>query len=58
LYEIDFDLKVVIAVDGMDESDNDRRTDVLNFLPGLAVKGSYYIVKVLIASRPENNIGF
>ncbi|KAG8350059.1 hypothetical protein FVEN_g11795 [Fusarium venenatum] len=57
LHQIDFDLKVVIVVDGMDESDNDRRTDVLQFLPSLAVHhNSSCIVKVLIASRPENDI--
>ncbi|XEU94786.1 hypothetical protein FSHL1_000070 [Fusarium sambucinum] len=58
LHQIDFDLKVVIVVDGMDESDNDRRSDVLQFLPSLAVKNSRCIVRVLIASRPDNDINF
>lgn len=56
LHEIDFDLHVVIVVDGMDESDKYGRTDVLNFLPGLAKQNSRCIIKVLIASRPENDI--
>ncbi|KAM0231727.1 hypothetical protein ACHAPO_008307 [Fusarium lateritium] len=56
LHQIDFNLKVVIVVDGMDESDNDRRADVLEFLPHLASKYSRCIFKVLIASRPENDI--
>ncbi|PNP57409.1 hypothetical protein THARTR1_02406 [Trichoderma harzianum] len=56
LHQIDFFLKVVIVVDGMDESDNDRRADVLRFLPHLAVPNSKCIVKVLIASRPESDI--
>ncbi|KAM0513429.1 hypothetical protein ACHAPE_007893 [Trichoderma viride] len=56
LHEIDFPLTVVIVVDGMDESDNDRRDDILRFLPDLAVRNSNCTVKILIASRPENDI--
>ncbi|KAM0458660.1 hypothetical protein ACHAPV_006052 [Trichoderma viride] len=56
LHGIDFFLKVVIVVDGMDESDNVRRNDVLRFLPNLVVRDSNCIVKILIASRPENDI--
>lgn len=56
LHEIDFSLKVVIVVDGMDESDKDNRDDVLRFLPKLVVRNSNCIVKILIASRPENGI--
>lgn len=56
LLKIDFSLKVVIVVDGMDESDNDRRGNVLSFLPSLVDADSNCIVKILIASRPENDI--
>lgn len=56
LHKIDFPLNIVIVVDGMDESDNDRRADVLQFLLGLAAQNSNCIVKVLIASRPESDI--
>ncbi|KAK1237933.1 hypothetical protein MKX08_002512 [Trichoderma sp. CBMAI-0020] len=56
LHEIDFPLTVVIVVDGMDESDNDRRDDILRFLPNLVDPNSNCIVKILIASRPENDI--
>lgn len=47
LHEIDFSLKVVIVVDGMDESDNVMRDDVLRFLPDLVVRNSNCIVKIL-----------
>jgi hypothetical protein len=56
LHEIDFGLKIVIVVDGLDESDDDRRADILRFLPGLAVPGSRCVVKLLISSRPESDI--
>ncbi|UKZ68513.1 uncharacterized protein TrAtP1_009542 [Trichoderma atroviride] len=56
LQKIDFPLTVVIVVDGMDESDNDRRDDILHFLPDLVDSNSNCIVKILIASRPENDI--
>ncbi|KAK4063787.1 hypothetical protein Trihar35433_8495 [Trichoderma harzianum] len=58
LHQIDFFMKIVIVVDGMDESDSDRRADVLRFLPSLAVPNSKCIIKVLIASRPESDINF
>jgi hypothetical protein len=56
LHTINFALNIVIAVDGMDESDNDKLTDVLQFLSSLSVQSSNCIVKVLIASRPANDI--
>jgi hypothetical protein len=55
LHQIDFILTVTIVIDGMDESDNEQRTDVLQFLSKLANHHSGCI-KVLIASRPEGNI--
>ena len=53
-----FSIKIYIAVDGMDESDNARRDDVLKFLFMLAARESESrcIFKILIASRPENDI--
>jgi hypothetical protein len=57
LHRIEFDLNLFIVVDGMDESDNDKRADVLNFLPSLAVLDTSCITKIFIASRPEIDIG-
>ncbi|KFY33768.1 hypothetical protein V494_07314 [Pseudogymnoascus sp. VKM F-4513 (FW-928)] len=58
LHEIDFTLAVFIIVDGMDESNNNDRVDVLKFLLGLTTTNpkSPCTIKVCIASRPENNI--
>ncbi|KFZ07221.1 hypothetical protein V501_06676 [Pseudogymnoascus sp. VKM F-4519 (FW-2642)] len=58
LHQVDFNLRVFIVVDGMDESNNDQRVDILEFLLGLATPTpkSNCIVKIFIASRPENNI--
>lgn len=56
LHDIDFPVKIYIIVDGMDESDNEKREDVLRFLPALAARSSQCIVKVLVASRPETTI--
>lgn len=56
LHQVEFGLKIMIVVDGLDESDNDRRADVLNFLPRLATQSSKCIIKLLIASRPESDI--
>uniref|UniRef100_A0A8H7KD73 Nephrocystin 3-like N-terminal domain-containing protein n=1 Tax=Bionectria ochroleuca TaxID=29856 RepID=A0A8H7KD73_BIOOC len=56
LHQIDFPLKIVNVVDGMDESDNARRDDVLGFLPGLSTRTSHCTIKILIASRPETDI--
>lgn len=58
LHEVNFNLSVFIIVDGMDESNNDKRVDVLEFLIGLATPNpkSRCIIKIFIASRPENNI--
>lgn len=56
LHDAPFAMRVFIAVDGMDESDNALRNDVLDFLSTLPALKSRCIVKVLIASRPENDI--
>lgn len=56
LHDAPFKMGVLIAVDGMDESDNALRDDVLEFLSTLSNSKSCCIVKVLIASRPENDI--
>ena len=51
-----FEVRVLIAVDGIDESEDALRDDVLQFLSLLTASKSRCIVKVLIASRPENDI--
>jgi hypothetical protein len=56
LCQADFKLNVFIIIDGMDESDNDKRIDVLKFLVGLATSTSDCVVKLFIASRPDNDI--
>lgn len=56
LHETPFQLRVFIAVDGMDQSDKSSRDDVLEFLSKLSASESRCTVKVLIASRPENDI--
>lgn len=58
LRKVNFNLSVFIIVDGMDESNNDKRVDILKFLLDLAPPNpkSSCIVKIFIASRPENNI--
>ncbi|KAL9606347.1 MAG: hypothetical protein Q9179_000473 [Wetmoreana sp. 5 TL-2023] len=56
LHDAPFQLRVFITVDGMDESDNALRYDVLEFLSTLSASKNLCIVKVLIASRPENDI--
>lgn len=56
LHDAPFEMRVFIAVDGMDESDNVLRDDVLEFLSTLPASKSRCIIKVLIASRPENDI--
>lgn len=58
LRKVDFKLSVFIIVDGMDESNNDKRVDIMNFLLELAVPNpkSSCTVKIFIASRPENDI--
>lgn len=55
---VDFDLRTFIIVDGMDESNNDRRVDILKFLLNLALPNpkSSCIFNIFITSRPENNI--
>ncbi|KFZ01516.1 hypothetical protein V500_00731 [Pseudogymnoascus sp. VKM F-4518 (FW-2643)] len=58
LRRADFNLRVFIVVDGMDESNNDKRLDILKFLLDFASPNlwSSCIVKIFIASRPENDI--
>ncbi|KAK2746828.1 hypothetical protein FQN57_002870 [Myotisia sp. PD_48] len=56
LHRINFPLNVFIVLDGMDESDDFQRKDVLCFLSRLAAKSSDCIIKVSVASRPENGI--
>lgn len=56
LHDVPFEMRVFIAVDGLDESDNALRIDVLEFLSKLPASKSQCIVKVLIASRPEIDI--
>ncbi|KAI0898840.1 hypothetical protein F4806DRAFT_455761 [Annulohypoxylon nitens] len=56
LHNVNFPLSVSIVVDGMDESDSAHRENLLNFLINLPVNSSKCSIKVLIASRPENDI--
>ena len=54
LHKISFDLLLYIAVDAVDESDDDdQRHDALNFLAELLHQQSRCTIKILIASRPE-----
>jgi hypothetical protein len=58
LRTVTFNLSVFIVIDGMDESNSDKRVDILKFLLDLAhatPKGSCTI-KIFITSRPENII--
>jgi len=56
LHQISFDLRIFIVIDGIDESVGHHREDVLKFLPCLAVPDKKCVIKMLIASRPENDI--
>ncbi|KAI0506067.1 hypothetical protein F5B22DRAFT_651114 [Xylaria bambusicola] len=56
LHQVDFPLRILLVADGMDESDNARRSDLLNFLRTLSSQTSKCVMKVLIASRPETDI--
>lgn len=56
LHQVHFKMTIVLVVDGMDESDNERRTDVLEFLTDFASQKSLCTVKLLIASRPESYV--
>lgn len=56
LRSIQTPLKIYIIVDAMDESDEDRRHEILDFLSDLGSSKSACIFKVLIASRPYNDI--
>jgi hypothetical protein len=56
LHNIDFPIKITILIDGMDESDNEMRDDVLKFLLSLASKRSLCTIKIMISSRPDNDI--
>jgi Ankyrin repeats (3 copies)/Ankyrin repeats (many copies) len=53
LHSIDFDLKIVIVVDAIDESDVYNRNDVLNFLSLFSSCKSRCNIRLLVASRPE-----
>ncbi|KAL8718869.1 MAG: hypothetical protein Q9181_008140, partial [Wetmoreana brouardii] len=56
LHDAPFGVRIFITVDGMDESDNALRDNVLEFLSMLSAPKSLCIMKVLIASRLENDI--
>jgi hypothetical protein len=58
LHQVKFSLDVFIIIDGMDESDNDERTDILQFLRDLSSPddSSQCNLKLLLASRPETDI--
>ncbi|KAI3317142.1 hypothetical protein HD806DRAFT_395873 [Xylariaceae sp. AK1471] len=56
LHQVNFPLQIFIVADGMDESDNIRRSDLLSFLRNLSLQTSNCIMKVLFASRPETDI--
>ncbi|KAK5626419.1 hypothetical protein RRF57_002134 [Xylaria bambusicola] len=56
LHQVNFPLRIFLVADGMDESDNTRRTDLLNFLRKLSSQTSNCVIKVLVASRPETDI--
>ena len=47
--------RLFLIVDAMDESDNDDRADIVQFLRGLSVSvGKECVIKVFLASRPIN----
>lgn len=56
LHNVTFDLKIFIAIDGLDESDNDLRDDVLEFLSRLTTPKNHCNMKILLASRPETSL--
>ncbi|KAI1322975.1 hypothetical protein F5Y16DRAFT_385050 [Xylariaceae sp. FL0255] len=60
LHQISFPLQVIIALDGLDESDGPGRDDVLSFLSDLIIRSGNEsgkcVVKVLISCRPEPDI--
>ncbi|KAJ3568959.1 hypothetical protein NPX13_g6245 [Xylaria arbuscula] len=56
LHQVDFPLRIFLVADGMDESDNARRSDLLSFLEKLSAQTSNCVMKILIASRPETDI--
>lgn len=56
LHDAPFPIRIYVAVDGLDESDNALRDDVLKFFAALVTPQSRCVLKVLLASRPENDI--
>ena len=56
LHNTPFPIRIYVAVDGLDESDNALRDDVLQFFAALVTPQSRCVLKVLLASRPENDI--
>jgi hypothetical protein len=52
LHSINFDLVIFIILDAMDESDDDNRNDVLNFLQHVSSRESRCTIKLLVAGRP------
>jgi hypothetical protein len=53
LHSIDFDLKIIMVVDAIDESDVYNRNDALNFLSLFSSRKSRCNIRLLVASRPE-----
>lgn len=58
LHQTKLTLEIFIIVDGLDESDNQRRTEILRFLQRLTSPHpqSKCTLKVLLASRPDTDI--
>lgn len=56
LQEASFPVKIIILIDGFDESDHELRDDALNVLTDLVSRQSLCTVKLLISSRPGNDL--
>jgi hypothetical protein len=56
LQEATFPVKIIILIDGFDESDHELRDDALEVLTGLVSRQSLCTVKLLISSRPGNDL--
>lgn len=56
LQDVGFPIKIIILIDGFDESDLKFRDDALSVLTGLVSRRSFCTVKVLISSRPGNDL--
>jgi hypothetical protein len=56
LQEATFPVKIIILIDGFDESDHELRDDALEVLTGLVSRRSVCTVKLLISSRPGNDL--